>query len=85
MFRVDFLLVFVTEIEIERLVGQTVMAKVVSIKGWSSLQLVIFGCETIFEASCKDLKLYSESKQLEDLPMQVNIPVRIESLLVGQT
>lgn len=62
------------------------MAKLVSIKDLSSFQLSIFGCETVFEATCKDMKNCTNFKfdQFKKLTQQT-IPIRIDGLAVGQT
>lgn len=78
--KLSYYLIFHVDVEIERLVGQTVMAKIVSFKNFSSFQLVISGCDTIFEAEYKDCKT-SDKK----LPTQVIIPLRIDKLAIGKT
>jgi len=69
-----------SDIEIERLVGQTVMATIVSAKDQNSFQIVIYGCETTFEAS-----YHKATTTDKKVPKGETIPVRIESFLVGKT
>ncbi|KAG4076937.1 hypothetical protein HA402_015924 [Bradysia odoriphaga] len=67
------------DIEMDRLVGQTVLAKIVSFKDANSFQIVIYGCEATFAAS-------SSSKHFDTkLPKGATIPIRIESALFGKS
>ncbi|XP_037035912.1 maternal protein tudor-like [Bradysia coprophila] len=84
MLRDKYLSELSEDIDLERLVGQTVMAKIVSFKDLSSFQIVICGCETTFEVSHH--KTSSNVTSIDKkLPKGQIIPIRIESFLVGKT
>ncbi|XP_037035914.1 maternal protein tudor-like isoform X2 [Bradysia coprophila] len=69
------------DIDIDRLVGQTVLAKIVSFQDPNSFQIVIYGCETTFAALYH--KTSSSSRHFDTkLPKGATIPIRIESVLV---
>ncbi|KAG4076949.1 hypothetical protein HA402_015936 [Bradysia odoriphaga] len=71
------------DIDLERLVGQTVMAKIMSVKDLSSFQIVIDGCEATFEVSHH--KTSSNVKSIDKmLPKGQTVPIRIDSFLVGK-
>lgn len=71
-------------IEIERLFGQTVMAKVVSFRDLNNFQIVICGCEATFDASYhkNNTSVKLAGKTLQE---GATIPIQIEGLLLGRT
>ncbi|KAJ6642395.1 Maternal protein tudor, partial [Pseudolycoriella hygida] len=82
LIKAKFLSILDEGIELERLVGQTVMAEVKSFNDLSSFRIIIYGCGTLFEVSCKN----AENKPIgKKLSVDEVIPIRIESLALGKS